>query len=212
MTEYDQPQAASPETASPTTPIVENSAAKDAESSSPVAAAESAAPSAAPAKKYQSLDPRNITVERIVGAIVNAVLTGGSALGFGIWLLVIWPPNWIYFVSLAGLLVLLGLLYWAFYAIPVLDHRHASWRVDEDGLEIRRGILWRREITVPRARVQHTDVHQGPLQRRYGIAKLVVHTAGTQAASVDLTGLAYPTAIWLRDTLIAELREHDDAV
>jgi membrane protein YdbS with pleckstrin-like domain len=79
-------------------------------------------------------------------------------------------------------------------------------------LEIRRGIFWRREITIPRARVQHTDVRQGPLQRQYGVAKLVIHTAGTEAASIELNGLSLPIAKWLRDALIGELKGKSDAV
>lgn len=161
---------------------------------------------------YQSLDPRYITVERIAGAILGLCVAGVAVLGFGIWLIAAWPPGWIYWVSLAGLGVALSLLTWAIIGLPAAEHRRASWRISESGLEIRRGIFWRQEITVPRARVQHTDVRQGPLQRQYGIAKLVVHTAGTVAASVELSGLSLPIAKWLRDTLIDELRGTHDAV
>jgi hypothetical protein len=50
------------------------------------------------------------------------------------------------------------------------------------------------------------------LQRQYGIAKLVIHTAGTEAASIELNGLAEPTAKWLRDVLIIEVQGKHDAV
>ncbi len=161
---------------------------------------------------YQRLDPRYVLVERIAGVIVGLCIGGPAILGFGIWLAASWPPGFVYWISLAGLVVALGLLSWAIYSLPAAEHRRASWRLSESGLEIRRGIFWRREITVPRARVQHTDVQQGPLQRQYGIAKLVVHTAGTVAASVELSGLSLPIAKWLRDALIDDLRGKSDAV
>ncbi len=69
-------------------------------------------------------------------------------------------------------------------------------------LEIHRGVWWRKVITVPRSRVQHTDVTQGPLERRYGLATLVIHTAGTHLSTVRLNGLAKGTAESVRDLLI----------
>jgi membrane protein YdbS with pleckstrin-like domain len=71
-----------------------------------------------------------------------------------------------------------------------------------DGLWIARGVHWRRETFVPRARVQHTDVNQGPLARRFGIAELKVFTAGTQAAEIEVDGLAHADALALRDRLL----------
>ena len=59
---------------------------------------------------------------------------------------------------------------------------------------------------MPRSRVQHTDVAQGPIQRRFGLATLTVHTAGSDAAQVHLNGLEYQDALVIRDYLI--LREN----
>lgn len=168
--------------------------------------------SSPPSPRYQSLDPRHVTVEQITGGIFSICATGFTAFGFGIWLLASWPPNIYFWLGLGAAVLALSLLFWAAFGLPRVEHRHASWRVDESGLEIRRGIFWRREITIPRARVQHTDVRQGPLQRHYGIAKLVIHTAGTEAASIELNGLAAPTAQWLRDALINEVQGKHDAV
>jgi membrane protein YdbS with pleckstrin-like domain len=50
--------------------------------------------------------------------------------------------------------------------------------------------------------VQHTDVSQGPLQRRYGLATLTVHTAGTENAQVQLPGLPHDVALSIRDHLL----------
>ena len=63
---------------------------------------------------------------------------------------------------------------------------------------------------VPRSRVQHTDVAQGPLERRYGLGTLVIYTAGTEHAKVALPGLAYADALRIRDQLLP--REGADAV
>ncbi len=76
------------------------------------------------------------------------------------------------------------------------EYRHTFYRLDAQGIEIRRGVYWRVVINVPRSRVQHTDVSQGPVERRYGLGTLVIYTAGTDHAKVDLAGssTAWPCA------------------
>jgi len=82
--------------------------------------------------------------------------------------------------------------------------RRTGWRLDADGLAIRRGVFWRSETLVPRSRVQHVDLGHGPLDRRLGLAGLTVHTAGTRLAAVRLSGLEQATAEALRDALVDE--------
>jgi len=93
---------------------------------------------------------------------------------------------------------------------PPLEYRFAAYRVDGNGLEIRRGVYFRAVINVPRSRVQHTDVAQGPLQRRFGLATLIVHTAGNESAVVELPGLTHDIALAIRDHLLPG--RSDDAV
>jgi membrane protein YdbS with pleckstrin-like domain len=157
-----------------------------------------------------SLDPRWIQVERIGGWIFTAPLVAGL-LGALALVVVLAPlPGWIKAVAaLFGLVAAAGLA-WLAHRWPEVAHRHASYKVDARGLEIRRGVVWRKVINVPRSRVQHTDVAQGPLERGYGLARLVLYTAGTEHARVELRGLDHATALRLRDHLVAG--EGDDAV
>lgn len=99
---------------------------------------------------------------------------------------------------------------WILHRWPAVQYRHAAYRVDDQGIEIKAGVYWRRVITVPRSRVQHTDVAQGPLERRHGLGRLVIYTAGTEHSRVELPGLEHATALALRDHLLP--READDAV
>jgi hypothetical protein len=47
-------------------------------------------------------------------------------------------------------------------------------------------------------------VSQGPLERKFELGTLTIHTAGTENASVAIDGLAHVTAIELRDKLVAQ--------
>ena len=101
---------------------------------------------------------------------------------------------------------------WHLRRWPAIAYRHAFYRVDDLGIEIRRGVYFREVINVPRSRVQHTDVSQGPLERRFGLGTLVIHTAGTANSEVTLTGLEHALAGRIRDHLLprdaAMLSEH----
>ena len=87
-------------------------------------------------------------------------------------------------------------------------YRHTRWLLDPDGFSLRKGRMWQSDIRVPVNRVQHLDLRRGPLERRYGLATLVIHTAGTRDSAVNVGGLDAVDAEALRD-LLARQVEHD---
>lgn len=151
--------------------------------------------------------PRHVTVDRIVGGFIGASVLGGAAVGATILRIAIEPPwEWTARLPVLAALPFIAFTQWW----PAYSHPFTRWRLDGAALRIRRGVLWRQEIDVPLSRVQHTDVVQGPIERRYGVAKLVVHTAGTVDATVELGGLEVGIARAIRDHLVRG--DDDDAV
>ena len=148
------------------------------------------------------LDPRVIPLQRIGGGIFVAFVAVASfVVAIISWLA--GGPTLNGFVLRIGVwLAAVGLLGWHTYRWPAIDYRHASYRVDRLGIEIRRGVFWRTLINVPRSRVQHTDVSQGPLERRFGLGTLVIYTAGTDHAKVSLAGLEHGRALHIREHLL----------
>jgi membrane protein YdbS with pleckstrin-like domain len=148
------------------------------------------------------LDPRVVPLQRTAGLIFTGVVATGSFLV----LVITWlagGPTLIGLLARASLwLSAIGLLGWHTYRWPVIDYRHAFYRVDDLGIEIRRGVFWRAIINIPRSRVQHTDVSQGPLERRWGLGTLVIYTAGTDHAKVSLAGLEHARALLIREHLL----------
>ncbi len=150
------------------------------------------------------LDPRAVTVDRLGGWIVF----GGMALAqlIAVALVAIFAPIpiWVKILLLAVAWPAAALgLGWLAHQWPVVVHRHASYRVDDQGIEIRQGVVWRRIINVPLSRVQHTDVSQGPIERSFGLGTLVIFTAGTEHARVELHGLDHGLALRIRDHLLS---------
>ena len=86
-------------------------------------------------------------------------------------------------------------------------YRYTGWCFDADGFGLRKGRLWRTETRVPATRVQHLDLKRGPLERRFRLSTLVIHTAGTRHSAVSIAGLDVDDAERLRDALA---RQRDD--
>jgi len=90
--------------------------------------------------------------------------------------------------------------------------RHQRWKLDDEGLWLRTGRMWRRETRVPASRVQHVDLKHGPLERRFHLATLVVHTAAVHLSGITVRGLDENDAQALRDRLARQLDDAGDAL
>jgi putative membrane protein len=60
----------------------------------------------------------------------------------------------------------------------VVRWRTTTYAVDDRSFRLRTGLLTRKEIVVPRDRIQSIDTVQGPVQRLFGVVALQVQAAG----------------------------------
>jgi membrane protein YdbS with pleckstrin-like domain len=147
-----------------------------------------------------------------------------ARLLFHLQALVRWVFAWLPFAGMVGT----ALLYWSLPAagiaasglaflgflqavwLPSLAFERAAWLLAQDALRIRGGVWVHAEVAIPRTRVQHVDVRQGPIERWLGLAHLQVHTASGLGADGSLPGLELAVAEDLRRDLVA--RVADDGV
>lgn len=115
------------------------------------------------------------------------------------------PAFW---AALGGVFV--PTLYNAIAAIvmPRLRWRHAKWRVTPTQIEWAHGVWFRSESTIPRSRVQHIEVSQGPLERSLALASLVIYTAGERMNSVTISGMDADQARSVRTLLLERISGH----
>jgi membrane protein YdbS with pleckstrin-like domain len=151
--------------------------------------------------RERHLDPRNVALGRLLGGIWVAALTAGLCLSVLI-VIAAGLAGWIVLLVVAGGTLLIAAIGLASYFYPAAEHRHARWRLTGRGFEHRHGVVWRTVTNVPLTRIQHTDVSQGPLQKRFGLATLTLHTAGTAAAELTVAGLSEGAAAAIRDYLV----------
>jgi uncharacterized protein len=158
----------------------------------------------------RQLDPRYVQLQRTVGWIATAILSFSLLAAAGASWLATERPQWLSVWLLPAWLLVSIALAWLLQAWPGVQYRHTSYTVGPEGIEVQSGVWWRHLMSVPRSRVQHIDVSQGPLERSYGLGRLVIFTAGTEHSRVELPGLKDSVAYELRNHLLP--RGSDDAV
>jgi membrane protein YdbS with pleckstrin-like domain len=156
----------------------------------------------------RQVDPRWIPLQRVHGFVFTAIVAIASFMAIG----TLSVANGVFWLALALPLwtVAVAALAWQMLRWPAIAYRFTSYLVDDAGLEIARGVYWRTITNIPKSRIQHTDVSQGPLERKHGLGTLVVYTAGTQHSEVKLPGLEFATAQRIRAHLLP--RDEGDAV
>src|SRR5882672_7778578 len=92
-------------------------------------------------------------------------------------------------------------------ALPYLFFRYHTlrYRFDNEGIHMKVGILFRREVNVTYARIQDIHLSSGIIQRWLGLADVQIQTAsGTAGAELTIEG--FHQAEEIRDFLYARMR------
>ncbi|MEZ0166409.1 PH domain-containing protein [Kineococcus sp. LSe6-4] len=140
---------------------------------------------------WQRIDPRWATAQRLVGGIFFGVV----AVAVVVCALLITPWVWL------GLVLVVPLWLWDF-AWSGRQVRAWGYAERDDDLLVVKGILFRSLVVVPYGRLQYVDVEAGPVDRRFGLAKVQLHTASSDTDAA-IPGLRPEEAARLRDRLAA---------
>lgn len=73
-----------------------------------------------------------------------------------------------------------------------------GYALREHDLALRTGVYFRKTVILPLDRVQHAEVSDGPIQRRFGLATLKLYTAGGTSVDLQIDGLPKTQAEALR--------------
>lgn len=150
------------------------------------------------------LEPGQLRVFRWHGVINAVILIGlviaGALLVHGVAKLPLW-------IALLPLVAAIILAFWLVFIAPGRTFGGWAYRLDADELHTRSGLFIVSETVVPFRRVQHIDVARGPIERAYGVARLIVHTAGVAHSEVTLPGLTPDDAAQFRDLIREHIRQ-----
>jgi membrane protein YdbS with pleckstrin-like domain len=91
---------------------------------------------------------------------------------------------WMVLVLIIDLwIVIISVSIWIAIMIPIIIWIPAAFRaleyyIDDEGVKMKGGVVWKKYVTVPYLKITNVDVIQGPMQRYYNIGTIHVQTAG----------------------------------
>ena len=93
------------------------------------------------------------------------------------------------------------------FTLPLFLFRYRTlrYRFDEEGIHMRVGILFRREVNLTYARIQDIHLQSGMIQRWLGLADIQIQTA-SGAAGAELVIEGFKEFETIRDFLYARMR------
>jgi uncharacterized protein len=100
-------------------------------------------------------------------------------------------------------LILAITLYFIFQAYAAIKSYHyEGYALREHDLLYREGWIWKSTIAVPYKRMQHIEVHQGPIDRLFDMASISLYTAGGSDADMSIEGLTPSEANSLKEHIM----------
>ncbi len=115
-------------------------------------------------------------------------------------------PLWVP-VLLAVVVILYGIVEVAL--LPRLRWERWRYQVQQEEIDLQRGIWFIKRTLIPMGRVQHVDTRQGILMRRYGLATVIISTA---AGAHQIPALREDIAGGLRDSIVRLAQVSDDVL
>jgi len=145
--------------------------------------------------EWRRVSPKYVLVVIASTVISGLVLSAGSLF---LWLVGRWSLGWL-LLAVVVVITIVALI------IAPRRARSIGYRLRDDDLLFRRGIMFQRFVSVPYGRMQLIDINRGPVSRMLGLADLKFVTAAA-STGVMVPGLPEPDAAELRDRLV-ELAE-----
>ncbi len=113
------------------------------------------------------------------------VATGvGTIIGTGILTGIIIHFNLLkYKMILAGYIVIMAICILNAIISPHFRYHRYRYRLDEDSMEIIEGYIFISHSIVPIERIQNLELKQGPIDRMFGVSKMVITTGGADVTA-----------------------------
>lgn len=143
-------------------------------------------PEVATDPEWQSVHPRGVRREFVGMTVVVIPVVAALVWAVGWWALAILP-----------LLLGWSLLY-AQRTVAAL-----RWALSDDAVHFASGWIWRTVVTAPLTKVQAVSRHEGPFDRRHGMASVSADTAGGRGYAIDIPYLGAPVGVALAERLSA---------
>ena len=154
---------------------------------------------------YHFLNPKSKTVMYIKYVITSAVLIAAAVILF-----VFRKQAEINDIAVYAIIAAVAVISVILLAMPIIFYRHYRYIVDSEKVDVRCGVFFIRRTVVPIERVHQVQVKTGPLSNHFGLADVIITTAGGSAVIQYLDrNVADSIAELLNDTINKIIRDRE---
>lgn len=123
--------------------------------------------------EFMGLTKQALGVLRVTAGIQCLAVLALSLLLFKL------PIRPVFSVLMILVILILCLVY--FFKITEFRHRRYKYRISDDRIDIIEGVFFVSHTIVPVDRIHQVEIAFGPIDARFGVAKVIVTTAGSRA-------------------------------
>ncbi len=124
----------------------------------------------------------------------------------------IWPDvlgTWAFPVQVLSVVIIVVTAVYCL-AAPEIIYRRYRYRIDDEKADLRKGIVFITHTMVPIERIHQVDVSRGPINRAFGLADVMITTAGGSVTIEHLEeDVAEDIAGRLNQSVVRMLKERD---
>lgn len=100
-------------------------------------------------------------------------------------------------------------IYWI---VQEVSFKYLAYAIRDKDLIFQKGWIIRTFKVCPINRIQNCSVHQGPLERKFNLATLILYTAGSQGADMRIPGLTDDEANRLRHFILQKINNENEVI
>ncbi|MBD3690029.1 PH domain-containing protein [Nanchangia anserum] len=141
-------------------------------------------------RPLRAISPKLATIRFISRCVPPGVVAVACLIAALIW------QRWYLVLAAAVAIVVTA---WIGWLVP-RQVRGIGYLVDDTDLVVASGMMFRSLTSVPMGRLQYLEIERGPLEKRWGLATLTLHTASA-TTNASIPGLTNDEAVALRETL-----------
>lgn len=143
--------------------------------------------------EFGMLDPSYARLVLLIALVVEGLLIG---VGVTLWLLLEIPSELREQSTNIGAVALSAMALLDLFCFK--SARAIKYSIRDHDLVMKSGLFWQKEVIQPIRRIQHVELTRGPLEKRLGLAKIHLYSAGTSGATFTIPGLRLLTAARIR--------------
>lgn len=98
----------------------------------------------------------------------------------------------------------------ASFLLRIYGFKRKKFAIRERDILYKEGLIWRSLTVVPFNRVQHAEVHQGPVERLFQLSRLKIYTAGGSTSDMTIAGLGPEEAYRMKHFILSKTSEDEE--